>query len=36
MHIMDMEKAEEHPYTKPARIENGNLFYDKSDGELIF
>jgi uncharacterized protein (DUF488 family) len=36
MHIMDMEKAQEHPYTKPARIENGGLFYDKSEGELQF
>ncbi len=36
MHIMDMEKSEEHPYTKPARTENGNLFYDKREGELIF
>ena len=28
MHIMDIEKATEHPYTKPARIENGKLFYN--------
>jgi len=27
MHIMDIGKAEEHPYTKPARIENGKLYY---------
>jgi len=36
LHIMDMQKAEEHPYTKPARVENGNLFYDRAEGELIF
>lgn len=27
MHIMDELKAEEHPYTKPARQVQGNLFY---------
>lgn len=27
MHIMDVNKAEEHPYTKPARIEGDNLVY---------
>lgn len=27
VHIMDIGKAEEHPYTKPARIENGKLYY---------
>lgn len=27
MHIMGMAKAEEHPYTSPARIENGKLTY---------
>lgn len=29
MHIMGVNKSEEHPYTKPARIENGNLVYTK-------
>jgi len=28
MHIMDIEKTTEHPYTKAARIENGKLFYN--------
>ena len=28
MHIMDEQKATEHPYTKPARAEQGKLFYD--------
>ena len=28
MHIMDIEKAEEHPYTAPARIINGTLTYE--------
>ena len=28
MHIMDEHKATEHPYTKPARPEQGKLFYD--------
>lgn len=36
MHITDMEQVEEHPYTKPARVEDGNLFYDRSEGELKF
>jgi uncharacterized protein (DUF488 family) len=27
MHIMDVEKAKEHPYTSPARIVNGELKY---------
>ncbi len=27
MHIMDIGKAEEHPYTKPAKIINGELCY---------
>jgi hypothetical protein len=26
-HIMGIEKAEEHPYTAPARIVNGRLSY---------
>jgi uncharacterized protein (DUF488 family) len=29
MHIMDVNKATEHPYTKPARIEDGILRYDE-------
>lgn len=29
MHIMETDKADEHPYTQPARVENGQLFYDK-------
>jgi uncharacterized protein (DUF488 family) len=28
MHIMDINKATEHPYTKPARIADGVLRYD--------
>lgn len=31
MHIMDVNKATEHPYTKPARIINGTLHYDEPD-----
>jgi hypothetical protein len=27
MHIMDVGKEEEHPFTAPARIENGMLTY---------
>jgi uncharacterized protein (DUF488 family) len=27
IHIMDSEKAQEHPYTKPAIIEDGKLLY---------
>ena len=27
MHIMDIDKAEEHPYTKPARLVDGKLTY---------
>ena len=30
-HIMDIKKATEHPYTKAARIENGELHYDEPD-----
>jgi uncharacterized protein (DUF488 family) len=29
MHIMGVGKADEHPYTAPARIVNGNLTYEK-------
>jgi uncharacterized protein (DUF488 family) len=31
LHIMDIAKATEHPYTKPARVLNGVLRYDKPD-----
>jgi len=31
MHIMDIDKATEHPYTKPARIVDGVLRYDEPD-----
>jgi uncharacterized protein (DUF488 family) len=31
MHIMDIEKATEHPYTKPAKIVNGTLSYKEPD-----
>jgi len=30
-HIMDIEKATEHPYTKPARIVGGRLRYDEPE-----
>jgi uncharacterized protein (DUF488 family) len=30
-HIMDVGKATEHPFTKAARIENGELHYDEPD-----
>ncbi|MCS4304034.1 DUF488 family protein [Chryseobacterium sp. BIGb0232] len=32
-HIMNIEKTEEHPYTAPARISNGKVFY--SDASLF-
>src|ERR1051325_10820935 len=37
MHIMDKGKAEEHPYTSPARMVNGKLIYTKKaeDGKLF-
>jgi hypothetical protein len=28
MHIMSVNKAEEHPYTAPSRIVNGKLNYE--------
>ena len=31
MHIMDISKAQEHPYTAPARIVNGKLTYEPDD-----
>lgn len=30
MHIMGINKAQEHPYTSPAVIRNGELFYDNN------
>lgn len=33
MHIMGVDKATEHPYTKPAEIKNGKLFYGVSEDE---
>lgn len=29
LHIMDVNKATEHPYTKPARVVDGHLRYDE-------
>jgi uncharacterized protein (DUF488 family) len=31
MHIMNVDKATEHPYTKPARVVDGILRYDEPD-----
>lgn len=31
MHIMDVDKEQEHPFTAPARILNGELNYEKGD-----
>lgn len=31
LHIMSIDKATEHPYTKPAKIVNGILRYDEPD-----
>lgn len=31
MHIMDIDKAQEHPYTAPAKIVNGELSYTTND-----
>jgi uncharacterized protein (DUF488 family) len=36
MHIMDIDKAKEHPYTAPARIENGELTYRPDTSRLLF
>lgn len=30
-HIMAVNKEEEHPYTSPARVVNGEVFYSESD-----
>jgi uncharacterized protein (DUF488 family) len=35
-HIMGLDKEEEHPYTAPARIVNGQLAYGAKDSELPF
>ena len=31
LHIMSPGKAEEHPYTSPARVSNGHVFYSESN-----
>jgi uncharacterized protein (DUF488 family) len=31
LHIMDVGKATEHPYTKPAKVIDGVLRYDEPD-----
>jgi uncharacterized protein (DUF488 family) len=31
MHIMNLNKATEHPYTKPAKIVNGILSYNEAN-----
>ncbi len=31
LHIMSASKAEEHPYTSPARVEHGTLFYHENE-----
>ena len=36
MHIMDVGKAEEHPYTSAARIVNGELSYRKDPADELF
>ena len=36
MHIMDIGKAEEHPYTSAARIVNGKLTYHKDAAGDLF
>ena len=30
LHIMDMDKTQEHPFTEPARTLQGMLFYDEN------
>lgn len=34
LHIMEAGKAEEHPYTQPAKIINGELFYGETNSLL--
>jgi uncharacterized protein (DUF488 family) len=37
IHIMNAGKAEEHPWTKPARLEGGKLVYRNEDsGKTLF
>lgn len=36
LHIMNKNKADEHPYTKPARIVNGKLNYEADTENLLF
>ncbi len=36
MHIMDINKATEHPYTSPARIVDGKLTYRPDRDQLLF
>lgn len=36
MHIMNFEKAEEHPYTAPAKIVDGKLLYTNSQKKIEF
>lgn len=36
MHIMDANKATEHPYTSPARIVDGKLTYRPDSSQLLF
>jgi uncharacterized protein (DUF488 family) len=36
LHIMAENKSEEHPYTSPARIVNGELTYSKEDQQSLF
>ncbi|MEO6901788.1 MAG: DUF488 domain-containing protein [Bacteroidia bacterium] len=36
MHIMGVDKAQEHPYTQPAKIVNGHLTYEIGQEEIKF
>jgi len=36
MHIMDVNKATEHPYTSPAKIVDGKLTYRPDSNQLLF
>jgi uncharacterized protein (DUF488 family) len=36
MHIMDINKANEHPYTSPARVVEGKLTYRPDRDQLLF
>lgn len=35
IHIMDSKNSQEHPYTKPARIVNGELSYESAEPKLF-